>query len=56
MYSCEYFEIFKSTYFEKYLWTAASVSQRFSWLTLEVEIFSADLLQASRCNLVCVDD
>ena len=35
---------------------AASVSPRFSWLTPEVESFSADLLQTGRCNLVCVDD
>ena len=26
---CEYCEIFKRTYFEKHLWTAASLSQRF---------------------------
>ena len=34
----------------------ASVSPIFFWVTLEVESFSADLLQAGRCNLVCVDD
>ena len=55
-FSCEYCEILKSIYFEKHLWTAASVSQRFSWVTPEVESFSADLLQAGRCNLICVDD
>ena len=55
-FSCEYCEIFKSTYFEKHLWTAASLSQRISWVTPQVENFSADLLQAGRCNLICVDD
>ena len=55
-FSCECCEIFKSTYFEKHLWTAASVNQRFSWVTLEVESFSARLLQAERCNLICEDD
>ena len=30
VFSCEYCEIFKNTYFEKYLWTAASENQDFS--------------------------
>ena len=55
-FSCKYSEIYKSTYFEKYLWTAASVSQRFSWVTPETESFSADPLQAGKCSLICVDD
>ena len=42
-FSCEYCEIFKNTYFEKHLWTAASVSKRFSWVTSEAESFYADL-------------
>ena len=60
---CEYCEIFKSTYFKKHLWTAASMSQRVnlgklssSWVNPEVESFSTDLLEALRCNLVCVED
>ena len=55
-FSCEYCKILKSNYFEKQLWTAASVSQRFSWVIPEVESFSAALLQVGRCNLICVDD
>ena len=55
-FSCEYCEKFKSTYFEKHLCTAASLSQRFSWVTPGVESFSADFLQAGRCNVICVDD
>ena len=54
-FSCEYCKIFKGTYFEKYLWTAASVSQRFSCDTPEVDSFFVDL-QAGRCNSICVDD
>ena len=30
VFSCEYCEIFKNTYFEKHLWTAASENQGFS--------------------------
>ena len=30
VFSCEYCEIFKNTYFEKHLWTAASENQDFS--------------------------
>ena len=52
---CEYCEISKSIYFEKHPWTAAPVSQRFSWVTPELESFSADL-KAGRCSLIFVDD
>ena len=51
-FSCKYCKTFKGTCFEKYLWTAASVSQRFSWVTSEAESFYADLLQAG-CGCFC---
>ena len=33
-----------------------SEQPRLYWIISEVESFSADPLQAGRCNLVCVDD
>ena len=30
VFSCEYYEIFKKTYFENHLWTAASENQDFN--------------------------
>ena len=55
MFSCEFWEFFKSTFFTEHLWTTASEKKNFFWdyqdIALKMKFSVKDFF--SRCNQIC---